>query len=101
MGAQLHGFSCVAVRMLGCVRRCTGAQGWACRLMGQRVYGTRMSRWIRRSVDVQVRGSEDAQVCKRVWRVKRASMLIRDCPAVGRSYTGAQGSSLGVLGLPV
>lgn len=52
-------------------------------------------------MDVQVRGSEDAQVCKRVWRVKRASMLIRDCPAVGRSYTGAQGSSPGVLGLPV
>lgn len=76
MGAQLRGFSCVAVRMLGCVRRCKGAQGWACRLMGQRVYGTRMSRWIRRSVDVQVRGSEDARVCKRVWRVKRASMLI-------------------------
>ena len=91
MGAQLCVFSCVAVRMLGCIRRCTGAQGWACRLMGQRVYGTRMSRWIRRSEDVQARGSEDARVCRRVWQVKRASMLIWDCPAVGRNYTGCAG----------
>lgn len=62
VGKRACGFSSVAVRMLGYISRCEGAQGWAYGLMGQSVYGITMSRWIR-CVDVQVRGSEDARVC--------------------------------------
>lgn len=47
MGKRACSFSSVAVRMLGYISRCEGAQGWAYRLMGQSVYGVRMSRWIR------------------------------------------------------
>lgn len=71
MGKRACDFSPVAVRLLRYINRCKGAQGWAYRLMDQRVYGARMCRWIRRCVDVQVRGSADARVWKRVWWVKR------------------------------
>lgn len=63
MGKRACDFSSVAVRMLRYINRCKGAQGWAYRLMDQRVYGARMCRWIRRCAD--------AQVWKRLWWVKR------------------------------
>ena len=44
------------------------AQVWAQRLVSRRVYGARMSRWIRRCVNVQVCGSEGAQMGKRAFR---------------------------------
>lgn len=67
VGKGACAFRCVGMRMPMCVSGQEGAQVWAYSLVDKRVYGVRMSRWIRRGVAVRmhgyVRGQAGVRVC--------------------------------------
>lgn len=110
LGKRACGFRCVAVWMPRCVRRCEGSRVWVCRTVDKRVYGVRMSRWMR-CVGVQVCGSEVPRyvrghaavrvprcVGKREYRCEGLRVSVRLSSGSDTVVRGVGSLGLGVLG---